>query len=130
MATESGRKGLSLELEPAERLLINGVTIIFTERTRLLITTPGARVLHGKMVMNEEEATTSARGLYLLLQNAYMQSTDEGRSVAVAQLDEIAASPDLQVAWNDALNHISNNRWYPALKRIYRMFEKEVTFYP
>mgnify|MGYP001562938692 CR=1 FL=1 len=125
MTTESGREGLSLELAPAETLLINGVTIIFTERTKLLITTPSARVLHGKMVMSKEVATTPARELYLLLQNAYMQSTDEGRIVAVAQLDEVAAPQDLRVAWNDALNHISNNRWYPALKRIYRMFEKK-----
>lgn len=64
-------------------MILNGAVIRFKTRARLELTTR-ARFLFGKQIMLENDATTPARRLYYMIQQAYA-GEDEFRAAALAE---------------------------------------------
>ena len=62
---------LQLDIQAGRLMLINGATIQFQTRTRLLLR-GHARFLFGKQVMGADDATTPARRMYFAVQDVYV----------------------------------------------------------
>ncbi len=88
---------LVLELRAGERIIVNGAVLQVRARTTLVLNNR-ARFLFGRQVLDESEATTPARRLYLALQAAY--AGDDGqRHAAVAQARALILD---QTRWREA----------------------------
>src|SRR5690242_4682421 len=98
-------------------MLVNGARIRFSAKTRVELTAQ-ARFLFGKQVMLPEQATTSAKRLYLALQAAYIGADQErarglGAARAAAALTEVDGSSRHIVA--RAMRHTDADEYFPAL---------------
>jgi flagellar biosynthesis repressor protein FlbT len=118
---------LVLELRPGELMLVNGAQIRFSAKTRVELTAH-ARFLFGKQVMLPEQATTSAKRLYLALQAAYVGVDQErARGLAAARaaaaLVEVDGSSRQIVA--RAMSHADADEYFPALKLLRRLIDDE-----
>lgn len=112
---------LILELKQGEMMILNGAVIRFKTRARLELTTR-ARFLFGKQIMLEEEATTPARRLYYMIQQAYI-GDDEVRAPALAEARRLIG--DLRAREDEAgqslldavLESLRDGAGFEALKR-------------
>ncbi len=123
--------GLVLEMRPDQVLFINGATIRFAGKARIMLC-DRARFLFGKQVMRTDEATTPARRVYLELQSAYA-GQESDRAAALWRARDAArewwsvnpASLSAPDPIERALNLVQAGEHYAALRVVRGVFEAE-----
>lgn len=119
---------LRISLKPFERVLINGA-VIENGETRASITLQNdVCVLRERDILTERDATTPARRLYLAVLMMYIEPAKLG--VYQAIYDQLAgellsAAPSMAARIHEASAHLSQARYYQALKVLQGLIEYE-----
>lgn len=123
--------GLVLKLAPKERVLINGAVIENGDRrSRLAIITPNANILRLKDAINPYEVTTPVRRLCYLTQlilsgNNDPISTKDEILRGIREVGSILKDENSQKFISNAMNSLSNDRFYQALKSLRFLLSEE-----
>ena len=121
--------GLVLEIKAGEEIIVNGALLKSKVKTRLEFLNT-ARFLVGKQIMKIKDASTPARRVYFLLQNAYVgpsESLLEAREEARALISSLSsqASSDNRISLDTLLHLISEEVTYDAIKVARRLIQTE-----
>lgn len=120
--------GLSIQLKPHEKLLVNGVVLQNGDRrVRIWVRTKGATVLRMTDILHPVEAITPARHAYYLAQLAVIGAAD-AEETSRTILDRL---PSLRAAYarpaaDDALSAcekaIADGKLFSAMRALKRLF--------
>ena len=120
--------GLSIQLKPHEKFLVNGVVLQNGDRRiRIKIRTKGASVLRMTDVLHPVEAITPARHVYYLAQLALLGAADltETQRAIIDRLPSLRAVYSSEAA-GEALSAceaaIANNKIFAAMRALKRLF--------
>lgn len=123
--------GLILKLCPGERFMVNGVVMENgPRRARLNIQTPDANVLRLRDAIHPDEANTPVRRVCYIAQLvlAGEAGAEEARGqllVGMEQLSQVLTDPDSRARLTDATAHVTQGRFYPALKALRALMPRE-----
>lgn len=110
---------LRLSLKPGERLILGGAVIRNGESRAELMVENEVPLLRERDILSPSEATTPCRRIYLAIQLMYVDPAGlQGHEVLYRQLVlEVAAAAPSTLKFLGPMNdHITNGRYYQALK--------------
>ncbi len=123
--------GLILKLGPSERVMINGVVMENgSRRSRLNILTPDAKVLRLRDAIHPHEANTPVRRACYIAQlvlagEAPAEKAKSQLLRGIEQLSQVFTDNDSSTRLNEATTHVSEGRFYPALKTLRGLLARE-----
>lgn len=119
---------LKIVLKPDEKIIINQAVIINGKTKTEFIIENQSAILRKKDILKEEDAVTPCKGLYYLLQLAYLFPESEDVNVKLAyQLieDIIKAAPSLLVQILHIKKTLNEKNFYKALKDCQKLISTE-----
>ncbi len=113
---------LLIDLKPHEKVLV-GNTLITNDKQKTRLRIEGdAPILREKDTMNDADANTPAKKLYLIIQNIYLAPGSDAMnefSNYFSQLKSIVdIAPHVEIFFNQVSAHIIQGTYYKALKLI------------
>lgn len=121
---------LKLSLKPGERFVLNGAVVQNGDRRGVLLLQNKASVLREKDIMQEEEATTPARRIYLPVMMMYLDEANAGRyhDEFVRRLSEfmsVIRNPDVLADCVSISKQTMEREFYKALMLCRKLIDYE-----
>ncbi|MFC3127623.1 flagellar biosynthesis repressor FlbT [Pseudoroseomonas globiformis] len=123
----SGQGRLVIELRAGDRLLVNGASLQFKNRTSVLLSNH-VRFLFGRQIMAAEDATTPARRIYLAMQGAYVSDESErapltqaAKALAEAYIAATTVEPVRQTL-RRAIAEMEAGDYWSAMRQVRGLF--------
>ena len=123
--------GLVLKLRPRERFMINGVVLQNGDkRGNVVVVSENVNVLRLKDAIHPEDANTPVSRVCYIAQLvlAGEADPDEARHQVlrgIEQLSQVFTDPDSRAHLDRATEHVSENRFYQALKNLRALLARE-----
>lgn len=120
---------LSLTLKPKEKIFIGGAVVQNGSTKTELTVLNDVPILRQKEILHEKDATTPCRRIYLAVQQMYMD--DRNRVTYYKMLSELLkdvldAAPSTAAMVQEIGAHVSDGRYYNALKLTKQLINYEV----
>lgn len=127
--------GLTLKLNPNERILINGAVIENgARRTSFTIKTPNTYILRLKDAIHPDDATTPVSRACYIAQLLIAGTTDpnKGRQqliIAIEQLSQVFDDRDSRIILAAASEHAIANNAYRAMRKLKTLLPREARLF-
>ncbi len=124
--------GLKLSLKPNEKIAINGAVLTNGHKRTQLMVENQARILRESDIIQEEEANTPAKRVYLPIMLMYLEPDcrkechgDFARRLS--EFIEVVDDPECQTKCLSIAAHVANEDYYKALAECRHLmnYEKE-----
>lgn len=119
---------LKIVLKPDEKIIINQAVIINGKTKTEFIVENKSAILRKKDILKEEDAITPCKGLYYLLQMAYLfpESEDINLNLAYQLIEDIKfAAPSLSAQILHISLTLNEKNFYKALKDCQKLISVE-----
>lgn len=121
---------LKLSLKPGEKFVLNGAVVQNGDRRSSLILQNKASVLREKDIMQEDEANTPARRVYLPVMMMYLDETAAERfydefARRLAEFMGVISNPAVLAECVNVSRHIMGREYYKALMASRKLIEYE-----
>ncbi|MDP1724018.1 MAG: flagellar biosynthesis repressor FlbT [Alphaproteobacteria bacterium] len=119
---------LKIVLKPDEKIIINQAVIINGKTKTEFIVENKSAILRKKDILKEEDAITPCKGLYYLLQMAYLfpESEDINLNLAYQLIEDIkVAAPSLSAQILHISLTLNEKNFYKALKDCQKLISVE-----
>lgn len=128
-AARPGPGHLVIEMRAGQRLMVNGAVLLFRGRCSLVLCNR-MRFLFGRQILDQAEATSPARELYLALQQAYAgeETAQEAQAELARRLvaEQMACrSPEGRAILRAVLLELAADRWRAALALVRQLFAED-----
>ena len=121
---------LKLSLKPGEKFVLNGAVVQNGDRRGVLVLQNKASVLREKDIMQEDEANTPARRIYLPVMMMYLDEANAERyyDEFVRRLTEfmgVISNPDVLAECVSISKNCMEREYYKALMRCRKLMDYE-----
>ena len=119
---------LKITLKPHERMILGGTVITNGHSRSDFIVENNAPILRQKDIMSEQDASSPCRRIYFVIQLMYV---DEKNLTTYHTLywklvrSLVKAAPSVLGLIDEISEHLSNNRYYQAIKLARRLIQDE-----